>query len=136
MKVKTSELTGVALDWAVAKSEGFFIFALVSKQNGECMVVDEFSNPLMYHDDWTLGGEIIESEKIGVWFSEGIHDENGKVLREACWYAETSCTTDNGDMPYKCEIGKTPLIAAMRCYVASKLGAEVELPTELTMLGE
>jgi hypothetical protein len=28
--------------------------------------------------------------------------------------------------------GPTPLIAAMRCYVASKLGDEVELPEELS----
>jgi hypothetical protein len=27
--------------------------------------------------------------------------------------------------------GTTPLIAAMRCYVASKLGDEVEIPVEL-----
>jgi len=27
--------------------------------------------------------------------------------------------------------GTTPLIAAMRCYVASKLGDEVDIPTEL-----
>ena len=27
--------------------------------------------------------------------------------------------------------GPTPLIAAMRCYVASKLGDEVEVPDEL-----
>jgi len=30
------------------------------------------------------------------------------------------------------EYGDTPLIAAMRCYVASKLGNKVEIPTELT----
>jgi hypothetical protein len=29
------------------------------------------------------------------------------------------------------EYGPTPLIAAMRCYVASKLGDEVEIPAEL-----
>jgi hypothetical protein len=28
--------------------------------------------------------------------------------------------------------GPTPLIAAMRCYVASKLGDAVEIPEELT----
>ena len=28
--------------------------------------------------------------------------------------------------------GPTPLIAAMRCYVASKLGDEVEVPDELS----
>jgi hypothetical protein len=29
------------------------------------------------------------------------------------------------------QYGPTPLIAAMRCYVASKLGDEVEVPDEL-----
>ena len=29
------------------------------------------------------------------------------------------------------QFGPTPLIAAMRCYVASKLGDEVEVPEEL-----
>ncbi len=28
-------------------------------------------------------------------------------------------------------MGPTPLIAAMRCYVASKLGDEVDIPEEL-----
>jgi hypothetical protein len=28
--------------------------------------------------------------------------------------------------------GPTPLIAAMRCYVASKMGDDIELPEELT----
>jgi hypothetical protein len=28
--------------------------------------------------------------------------------------------------------GPTPLVAAMRCYVASRLGAEVEIPDQLT----
>jgi hypothetical protein len=30
------------------------------------------------------------------------------------------------------ECAPTPLIAAMRCYVASKLGDEVDVPDELT----
>jgi hypothetical protein len=29
------------------------------------------------------------------------------------------------------EFAPTPLIAAMRCYVASKMGDEIELPEEL-----
>jgi hypothetical protein len=37
----------------------------------------------------------------------------------------------NGGEPYE-GTGSTPLIAAMRCYVASKLGDEVEIPKELT----
>jgi hypothetical protein len=35
------------------------------------------------------------------------------------------------DWPRHYFVGPTPLIAAMRCYVASKLGDEVEVPEEL-----
>ena len=118
MKIKTSELRGAALDWAVAKCEGLRTYV---------EVVEGFKPST----DWMQGGPIIGRERLGVWFSEAVHDENGKVLREACWYCETCCTTDNGDEPYQCEIGDTPLIAAMRCYVASKLGDEIEIPEEL-----
>jgi hypothetical protein len=37
-----------------------------------------------------------------------------------------------GDVMRESQSGETPLIAAMRCYVASKLGAEVQIPEELT----
>ena len=36
-----------------------------------------------------------------------------------------------GGVAYCEQSGDTPLIAAMRCYVASKLGDTVELPEEL-----
>ena len=124
--MKTSELTGAALNWAVAKCEGYFDIGMASVHDG---VADVFYfDEWIPSTDWAQGGPIIEREKLAVWFSEAVHDENGVILREPCWYCETSCTTDNGDEPYKCEIGATPLVAAMRCYVASKLGDEVELP--------
>ena len=133
--MKTAELTGTALDWAVAKCEGateewrsdapFF-------WNGvPCIRIDGHDVNYRPSSYWALGGPIIERERLGVWFSEEVHDEDGTVLREACWYCETSCTTDNGDEPYRCDTGATPLEAAMRCYVASKLGDEVEIPAEL-----
>jgi len=128
--MKTSELTGAALDWAVAKCEGYFDIGMASVRDG---VADVFYfDPWTPSTDWAQGGPIIEREKLAVWFSEAVHDENGVILREPCWYCETSCTTDNGDEPYKCETAPTPLIAAMRCYVASKLGDEFELPEELS----
>ena len=117
--MQTSNLTGAALDWAVARCEGGV---------GKNQLLGAWYAP---STDWAQGGTIIERERFGVWFSEAVHDENGKVLREACWYCETSCTTDNGAEPYKCDTGTSPLIAAMRCYVASKLGDEVEIPEEL-----
>jgi hypothetical protein len=96
--MKTSELSGVQLDWAVAKAEGY---------PDEDILVDY----LNYSADWRLGGSIIEREKIAL-FLNG-NDE---------WAA-----TDG----IKNSVGDTPLIAAMRCYVASKLGDEIDLPVEM-----
>jgi len=104
MKVKTSELTGAALDWVVAKAEG----NEVSIRNGCLWIPTE-----CYSTDWSQGGPIIEREKIGVGYAPDIPD----------WVAV--------DMNSNYYMGPTPLIAAMRCYVTSKLGNEVELPKEL-----
>jgi hypothetical protein len=41
---------------------------------------------------------------------------------------EWAASVDKGRNEFR---GRTPLIAAMRCYVASKLGDEVEIPEEL-----
>ena len=71
-----------------------------------------------YSSRWESGGRIIEREKITVRFWEG----EPYVLAYQ-WNTE-------GWME-----GPTPLIAAMRCYVASKLGDEVEVPEELTTGG-
>jgi hypothetical protein len=97
MKVKTNELSGAALDWAVGQAD-------------EC----EFA-PVEYSTRWEFGGQIIEREGIDLQYQGGETD---------VWAADIF----NADsMIY----GDTPLIAAMRCYVASKLGDEVEVPDEL-----
>lgn len=115
--METSKLTGAALDWAVAKCEG-----LLKEENGNLEI---FNRELKAHPsslgtvyapskDWSQGGPIIEREKI--------------ALRENTdspeWYA---CKRWDSHGSF----GKTPLIAAMRCYVASKLGENVEIPEEL-----
>lgn len=109
--MKTSELTGAALDWAVAKCEGL-----------DYWQPEIGSAQPEYSADWAQGGAIIEREKIGFWYCDTVVGTDGYVIREATWYAENEDTTDTGE---------TPLIAAMRCYVASKLGDEVEVPAEL-----
>jgi hypothetical protein len=61
--------------------------------------------------DWAQGGPIIEREKM--------------TLE---WTGEDWMAYIRHDEEY---FGPTPLIAAMRCYVASKLGDQVEVPNEL-----
>lgn len=101
--MKTAELTGAALDWAVAQCEGF--------DNGDWLPD--------YSTDWAAGGSIIEREGICLHL-------NSEGLWEA-WLYEFG--TDGEEMGRN--EAEVPLIAAMRCYVASKLGDDVELPEEL-----
>lgn len=109
MLMETLKLTGPALDWAVAKCEGAdaeTLDALTFKYTAHA------SGGWCFSTDWAQGGPIIEREKIdltnlcpGIW----------RAIYVTHWFT-----------------GPTPLIAAMRCYVATKLGDEVEIPEELT----
>jgi hypothetical protein len=101
--MNTKELTGTALDWAVAQCEGF--------DNGDWLPD--------YSTDWAAGGPIIEQEKIGLHYGDGT------------WGVDAGRWEANHPNCLYVEGGDTPLIAAMRCYVASCLGDEVQLPEEL-----
>ena len=101
--MKTNELSGAALDWAVAKCEVGADF------------IGEIDDPHFYSTDWALGGPIIEREGMTI------------ALDAFGWEARHY----DGESEPWVFIGGTPLIAAMRCYVASKLGDNVELPEEL-----
>jgi hypothetical protein len=116
--MKTSELQGAALDWAVAKCEGWTI-TTVSDKKGQYLWLVYGINEMKLSQyrpstNWMRGGPIIEREKIDTYYGE------------KGWWQAVAETND------VFAFGSTPLIAAMRCYVASKLGDEVELPEELT----
>ena len=109
--MKTSELTGVALDWAVAKCEGAYLAGYA---------VDWRNNRAKkYSTNWSLGGPIIERERIHIRPNQSNNGFKAFVI-----------IRPHG-LSHRCD-GPTPLIAAIRCYVASKLGDEVEIPEELT----
>jgi hypothetical protein len=107
--MKTADLIGPALDWAVAKADGWKDSQLAALRKYRC----DFST------NWAQGGPIIENEELHLiqrpirggksgtkeWFAEGREGHEGT--------------------------GPTPLIAAMRCYVASKLGNDVNVPEVL-----
>ena len=115
-----SELSGAALDWAVAKCEGWRLCdkhppMLKHYHPNNAHTTRLYVEDLPYSTDWAQGGPIIEREEIGLFWDSG----NG------FWSAFNPIGTF-------CESGLTPLEAAMRCYVVSKLGDEVEIPKELT----
>jgi hypothetical protein len=73
MKLKTSELQGSALDWAVAKCEV-----------GDA--INEIDDPHFYSTDWALAGPIIERENINVFMD----DEKSGRRMQATPYPRTS----------------------------------------------
>lgn len=116
--MKTSELTGPALDWAVAKCE--FPDPDYYDDDRLVYVTCELGYDMGLYSpstDWAQGGPIIERECI-----DTVRVGNFN------WKAETWCERGKKHQGH----GPTPLIAAMRCYVASKLGDEVDVPEELT----
>ena len=119
MKIKTSELTGAALDWAVAKCEGEDYCA----HDGAYGIGNAFE-ATRYSTDWAQGGPIIERECIC------IHQRMGET---AWWadYANPQVKPEGTGHRFLFKQAPTPLIAAMRCYVASKLGDDVEVPEGL-----
>ena len=126
MKIKTSELIGPALNWAVVKASGQnadYWLEKYASGDRRCMC----ESPSI---DWSQGGPIIEREGINTFkynkLDASEHDKWGAhkvVPRKAMDGVEYSAAL--------CLDGPTPLIVVMRVYVASKLGDEVEIPEEL-----
>jgi hypothetical protein len=116
--MKTSELQGAALDWAVHTAQGL--------SDEYFVVVDNLYGPQWrgpeYSTSWQEGGPLIEREKIcltrprwdGQWTALLVYEDR----------SFDGVASVEFDAP-------TPLIAAMRCYVQSRLGDEVEIPEEL-----
>lgn len=115
--MKTSELNGPALDWAVAKCEGAGSAFVQTHSRGEVLLLSDHTMDCDAGDhfkpstDWMQGGPIIEREGIAIY-----------LYGDSQW---------NAHIGGKEMVGTTPLIAAMRCYVASKLGDNIEVPEEL-----
>lgn len=118
MKTKTSELTGAALDWAVGTA---LKLPKPYWNDGRCAA---------YSTDWAQGGPIIEREKIRLDTND--HPDLWPWVANKLIRWEKREDEEMGDWPVYAEgVGDTPLIAAMRCFVASVLGDEVDIPEEL-----
>lgn len=75
---------------------------------------------------WEDGGQLIERERITLIAPDERPDQLSDPLIE--WTAAKYAVDDSEDESEYEASGVTPLVAAMRCYVASKFGDEVELP--------
>ena len=110
VKVKTAELEGAPLDWAVAKAAGWDF----SKEFYRIM-----AQGYRPSTDWSQGGPLIEKYKLEI-----VQAGHGFACVKSWVF---SCYDVDELHPE----GSTHLIAAMRAIVAAKLGDEVEVPGEL-----
>ena len=124
MIVPVAKLQGSSLDWSVGLAEfgeAFYkipdwwfddrpdgCFLPPFKETGESPTVDSFYPS----SDMNYGGAIFERARIAV----------SPILDRGGWSASL------GDLTFE---GRTLLMAAMRCYVASKLGPEIDVPNRL-----
>ena len=130
--MKTSELIGAQLDWLVAKC----LYEASDTHephihNGGVRVSlhDEGFIAMGWFDflpstDWSQGGPIIEREEISTIRCAS----RVKGVWTIYWEAAVGFEDEPG---HGIQYGHTPLIAAMRCLVASKLGDDVDIPEEL-----
>lgn len=116
--MKVEDLNNNQLDFLVAKAEGIEVrYTTV----GEFWRVMGELNEIQWmpHRDWSQGGPIIEREGIG--FFRAPSPDNPEYGSEEPWVASDAHDT----VTYR---ASTPLAAAMRVYVATKLGTEVTPP--------
>lgn len=119
--IKVSEAQDRVLDWLVAKCEGLNPNTAYGKPVEYGLFPgwregDGFGYPIKaYGLNWGYGGPIIDRESIG-WFDARKEKGYCQAAKPGAEFVQR---------------GPTPLIAAMRCYVTSKLGEEAEVPEEL-----
>lgn len=118
-RIKTSDATGNALNWLVATCEGWAeytndeVFGKVFQRSPSGNLVHLRLDDTRYSEDWAEGGPIIEREAIGFSTMDGV-----------TWIADSFVTSHQ-------QYGPAQLVAAMRCHVSGKLGAEVDVPEDL-----
>lgn len=121
IEVKTADLQGWQLAWAVAIAEELDPYLVGPHygnpwrvfriQHGEALKWERLYNP---HEDWALGGPLIGKYRVGF----GLYSDY------------VFAVTGLDDLPGDAN-GSTHLVAACRAIVAAKLGDTVQVPKEL-----
>lgn len=116
VKKRTAELVCAQLNWAVAVADGQKPVWFTHNRPEHTVRIN--NKPFNPDSDWKDGGPIIERERI-------------ELQLHACsegWWAGIRQPLSKNKSGGTIATGPIPLIAAMRAFVASKLGEEVEVP--------
>lgn len=116
IEVKTAELIGYALDWAVGVACKDSELGLYPDIRG-FWLIGPFGKPWNPSADWSQGGPLIEKHALEI-----IEAGNGWAGVKTWCYGEPIEWFPEGE---------SHLIAACRAIVAAKLGKSVQVPEEL-----
>ena len=122
--VRTSELTGPALRYAVAFAQDWN----GARTHSNLAVMLEVQG---YRPDllWEQGGPVIEREGIALWLSSW-SEKGWWAAADKRWMDLPADSEEFMVMPDPWH-GPTPLVAAMRCVVGTEFGDEIKIPEEL-----
>lgn len=137
--INVSQAEGLALGWLVAKADtNLYPVGDIRLLDGKLLSINagdyEYSDRWRQYSpstDWSQGGPIIERE--GINLSVDYQDSAlSNDMVQIGWKGNLWNNSVPGTAGFlQWAYGPTPLIAAMRCFVASKLGETVEVPEEL-----
>jgi hypothetical protein len=133
MKITPDKMDKLALDWAVGQCEKRKLYLAKSKRlmTANYGAFNHRHGAPWYEpsSNWLQGGRIIQSNRITLDITDTAYDDKTDEcikLRTPEWWSSIGEVTARGS---------TPLIAAMRCYVANRLTqaglTEVELPPDI-----
>ncbi|MFY1029525.1 phage protein NinX family protein [Pseudomonas asiatica] len=144
IEVKTADLVGHALDWAVAQAEGLEVFLVGPQYNvpwrvfwkkrGQALEWDVLYNP---HEDWALAGPLIEKHKVSlspptsaVHRNFGYMDKRNGYYEAGVW-SSTIFGKERKHRRTAFHHPDNPLIVAMQAIAQFELGDTVQVPKEL-----
>ncbi|MCP8349327.1 DUF2591 domain-containing protein [Pseudomonas sp. FBF18] len=144
IEVKTADLVGEQLAWAVAKAEGLDVHVakphygaphrVFVNYRGEATERCERYNP---HESWTLGGELIEKHQVSlspptsaVHRNFGYMDKRNGYYESGLW-SSTIFGKERKHRRTAFHHPKKPLVVAMQAIVQLEFGDTVQVPKEL-----
>ncbi|MBI6940020.1 DUF2591 domain-containing protein [Pseudomonas putida] len=124
IEVKTADLVGEALGWAVGKAEGLNLELVPPQYGNPWRVFARYQGQAIEHtkrynpwEDWALGGRLIEERMVSLHCPQSTDDV------WAGWVI-----TNKGEF---CQAGENALIAACRAIVSARFGDTVQVPKDL-----
>jgi len=115
-EMNTIELTGPALDWAVAKAMKLEI--IVGGSKTLYLILNDTPHEFAPSQCWAQGGSLLNQHKI-----------SRTIDHSGLWIAYAGYNLNDEQRHMQCD--KSELVAGLRCFVASKLGEEINIPEAL-----